>query len=425
MTKYKYESIDISKLVVNVKNPRYEESSNQQTAIVELIKEQEDKIINLAKDIVNTKELNPSELPIIAPLGDGSYEVLEGNRRVVALKLLHTPDIIKTDLPLYCKKFKVLHAEFAKSLINEIECVVYENREDANHWIKLKHIGEDEGRGVVSWNSFQKQRFEREFQGKTSIALQVIDFIKDEVKDTVLLGKLSKMSTTNLERLVTDKNVQNKLGISIVDGQVQSETDKNEVKKGLLKIVKDISDKTIKVGDIYTKDDRKKYIDKFLKTDTPDVSKKSGKIWTLQKNAVIHNRGKKKRSLNQSTTRKHLIPTTFKLQIQNTKINAIYDELRKLDVEKYKNAVAVLFRVFFEQSIDYYIKQKSLKDKDKNGRELSLANKAKTVAEYFKANSIMTKDELKGINTAISNADSVLSIDTFHAYVHRDRKSVV
>jgi hypothetical protein len=419
MSKHKHDSIDIAKLVVNVKNPRYEETQNQQTAILELIKEQKDKIINLAKDIANERELNPSQLPIISPLGDGTYEVLEGNRRVVALKLLHTPDIIKTDLPTYHKKFKSLHTEFMKNPINEIECVVYENREDANHWIKLKHIGEDEGRGVVNWDSYQKQRFEKDYEGKTSVVIQVIDFVKEHSNDQVLNGKLNKMHTTNLVRLIGDKDVQDALGITIVNGQIQSEVDKSEVAKGVLKIVRDITDKKIKVRDIYEKNDRLNYISKHLCKDLPDKTKKASKPWAFQKGAAISpDQGKRKRGTNQTTTRRKLIPNSFIIKIKNPKLNAVYDELRKLDVERFRNAVAVLFRVFFELSIDEFMSKKSISKNNPQGHEMKLREKAQTVVKYFKEKDIMKDKELKGVNVAIDEKDNVLSINTFNAYLH-------
>lgn len=421
MSKHKHDLIEVTKLVVNVKNPRYEETQNQPMAIVELIKEQEDKIINLAKDIVNEKELNPSELPIISPLGDGTYEVLEGNRRVVALKLLHTPDIIKTELPAYCKKFKALHIEFMKSPINEIECVVYENRDDANHWIKLKHIGEDEGRGVVSWNSFQKQRFEKDYEGKTSVAMQVIDFVKEHSQDSTLNSKLNKMPTTNLIRLITDKDVQDALGIELVDGQLQSSVNEAEVAKGVIKVVRDIVDKKIKVRDIYDKDDRLNYISKHLAKDLPNTKKKTSKPWAFQKGASVNpDQGKRKRSANQSTTRRKLIPHSFIIKIKNPKLNAIYDELRKLDIERFRNAVAVLFRVFFELSIDEFMEKNKIPNKNKKGYELQLREKAQAVIKYFKEHNppIMTDKELKGVNVAINEKDNVISVNTFNAYVH-------
>ncbi|GAI24887.1 unnamed protein product, partial [marine sediment metagenome] len=60
--------------------------------------------------------------------------------------------------------------------------------------------------------------------------------------------------------------------------------------------------------------------------------------------------------------RKRLIPKSCVLKINNPKVDSIYRELQRIDV-KFKNAVAVTFRVFIELSLDCYIEANGL---DKN-----------------------------------------------------------
>lgn len=106
---HSYKKIPVANLTVNIENPRYEMVGNQPEAIGLMVKEQRKKIVNLAEDIVQ-HGLNPSELPIVAPheREKGHFNVLEGNRRVVALKLLHMPDLIKEHKAIY-KKVKELN----------------------------------------------------------------------------------------------------------------------------------------------------------------------------------------------------------------------------------------------------------------------------------------------------------------------------
>src|SRR5690606_29740542 len=75
-------------------------------------------------------------------------------------------------------------------------------------------------------------------------------------------------------------------------------------------------------------------------------------------------------SRNIKPDRKALIPSRLKLTIGQHRINRIYFELRKLDVEEFVNSVAVMFRVFIELSVDQYAQDHSI--------DLTFIPKAKT-----------------------------------------------
>ena len=86
-------------------------------------------------------------------------------------------------------------------------CVVFPNADEANKWIRLKHTGENDGIGTVTWDAQQKARFEKKVRGKTTYALQVIDFLKkDGGFDTELRSKLSQIPSSSLQRLLSDPN---------------------------------------------------------------------------------------------------------------------------------------------------------------------------------------------------------------------------
>lgn len=170
-------SIKINDLLVNSENPRFESVNSQTEAIKRLVLEQNDKLYRLAKSIVE-KGLNPSELPIVIEdfQQDGMYRVLEGNRRITAIKILNNPDLI--DFSEFQKmRYKKLRKDFDEKKFEEIRCVVVENESEANHWIKLRHTGENNGVGIVSWDRTQQKRFERNL-GLKSPEDQILEFIK-------------------------------------------------------------------------------------------------------------------------------------------------------------------------------------------------------------------------------------------------------
>src|SRR5436189_215030 len=87
-------SIQPSNLLIDAENPRLPQpNTGQREAHRALAEHQQHKLLNLAKDIVRSG-LDPSNLPIVTPANDDlkRYVVLEGNRRLVALKALENPD---------------------------------------------------------------------------------------------------------------------------------------------------------------------------------------------------------------------------------------------------------------------------------------------------------------------------------------------
>lgn len=131
----------LDNLLVNVENPRYEPMNNQNDAISAMAEEQGSKLANLAEDIVNNG-LNPSEIPIVTPLDNSDkYVVLEGNRRVAALKILRSSSIL-SKLQISTRlisRYKSLQDNSNTIIPSEIYCSILEN-EDAQHWLLYKSV---------------------------------------------------------------------------------------------------------------------------------------------------------------------------------------------------------------------------------------------------------------------------------------------
>lgn len=148
-------TLKLSNLYLDLKNPRYEEQKSQNDALNTIASEQKGKLLVLLKDILDNG-LNPSDIPIVMPdptRGSG-YVVLEGNRRIAALKLFGKPSIL-TNATMK-QKYSKLHDDFKSKAIKNIECLVVNSREEANLWIERKHEGEMNGAGTVRWDNLQK-----------------------------------------------------------------------------------------------------------------------------------------------------------------------------------------------------------------------------------------------------------------------------
>jgi hypothetical protein len=426
------QELEVDKLLLDVRNPRHGILKDQSVTLAEIMLNQKGKLLKLAKDIVEFG-INPSDLTIVIPSKEdsGKFIVLEGNRRLAAIQLLRDPTLAALGYDTKNTNAFKLHSEsFKKSPVNKLRCVVFSHRDDANHWIELRHTGENEGKGVVGWGAKEKARF-NDLLGKRSSALQVLEFVRknadlnDEDKEA-----LKKPNISSVERLVGDPDVREALGIDITDGYVTTNLPPEEIVNGLTKLVMDIATQRKSVGDIRHKGNRADYISEFTKECLPDTNATPVATWKIQTQtgsvkphvspggAVSAMAGKK--SVPLSTSRRALIPPQCVLRIKNaTRINKIYKELRGLEVKGFENACAITFRVFLELSVENYAKANNIvfSENDK------LRNKIDKVAKYIQSNNLMSKNELKPIRLACSNPDNLVSTNTLNAYVHNPNLS--
>lgn len=466
--------IELNNLLVNIENPRFEPVLSQQAAIIEMAKDQEKNLFNLGKSIIN-EGLNPSELPIVIPDSkkQGKYIVLEGNRRITTIKILKQPELIQPLKTLY-NNFLKLQKDFKQKNLRTISCVVIEDLEKAYQWIELKHTGINKGVGTVSWNSKQIKRFKSQ-RGKSSYVLQLLEFVKNmDNLDQHVFQQIDNISITNLERLLGDPYIREFLGIENKNGVLQSSIPEDELKKGLKKIITDLSLKKINVNNIRTKQDRQLYVETFNPEETPQKTGILSTPWLINfkdssesnSNPTIfdfntnnkpvneqsvslsntadssqkekqddskeetvadqqntrenkplkdESQNRKPRSNRLSLNRKYLIPSNCILKISHTRINNIYHELKKLEVNGFENSIAILFRVFAELNLDYFGETKKIDTFNINDK---LHQKIQKIADYMESNKILSKYELKSIRVSTSSTNNLFSTNTLNAYVH-------
>jgi len=413
-------SVALSSLLIDTQNPRLEsvlESQNDALRTIAAI--QNKKLLTLAKHILE-HGLNPMEFPLVIPADENGkrYVVLEGNRRVAALKILENPEIVRgaVDATLY-ESFKRLSVEYQKDPIDMINCVVVSSREEADRWIELKHTGENKGAGIVAWGAAEIERFKRRRRGVRSPQLQILEFLEE--RQAISSETRRKVPITTLGRLIKTPYVRERLGIEIQNGEVVTSLPESEVMKGLKRVVEDLASRKVKVPDLYYAEDRRQYIDS-IEVDLPDKSKALSETFVLgeapreEPKQIARVQGV--RSKPSRKKRATLIPIRgVSLKIDQPRINEIYYELKGLRVEDFTNAVAVLFRVFLELSVDEYIRRHGL-SVDSMAR---LSHKIQEVANHLKARSILNDQQLKPVRRA-AQSDSFLgtTLTTMHQYVH-------
>ncbi|MBI2075677.1 MAG: hypothetical protein HYT72_00325 [Candidatus Aenigmarchaeota archaeon] len=399
-------NIDINQLMVNPKNYRFDPVENQNEAIDLMLEEKEEEILNLAKHIVD-HGLDKAKDSRVLEIKKDLYLVLDGNRRVTAIKCTTDPSLIKSD----SLKSKFINLRKGKGKIpNKVNCFVYKDEKDAAEWIKLDHTGKNSGVGQDPWEAAGKERFDWDFGGKLSPAMQAINLFEHETKHGLNKKKL-KISTVN--RIISNPESRSFLGIEISNGGIVLTSTKREVIERLDKLFNKIIIDDVPVSAVYRTPDAIKFMENLFGS-KPKIART--KI-SISPKGIPKKKSRSKRTFPRSGSRNFLIPASCILQIYESRINNIYHELRSLPLDVGTNAVAVLFRVFLETGLDHYAEKFGFAFGTNFGTKIKLAGKITKITDDLEKRGYK-KTQLNNIRSVTRKGNAILSIDYFHEYVH-------
>ncbi len=444
MSTPKKQILRLSNLYLDLLNPRFEEQKSQNEALNTMAMDQKDKLLVLLRDIL-LNGLNPSDIPIVMPDDEkkNGYVVLEGNRRIAALKLLGKPAIISN--ASLRKKYESLQKKYGHGIIKDIECIIVNTRDEANLWIERKHSGEQNGIGTVQWNSVQKDRFHSIKTGKDSKVIQILDFLKSISEgDEQFAEQIRRVKPTNLERLLSTPDVRTLLGLDFSQGIFASRLKPEEVQKSLMAVITRLSKDDFSVKDIYRREDRLEFIHGIPVEERPDITNKSESRWELKNykntkdyspetdrhkrldevvaDALIREISKDGNTMEaRPTTREFFIPVDFSIAIPNERINRLFYELKQLSHVHFPNVCSVMIRVFLELSVDYYLEFFGLLKGDIISGAMDprdLKQKTKNVIEDLSRKKYIDQAKARGMRNYFNQDHSSFSIDSLNAYVH-------
>jgi hypothetical protein len=430
--------ITVAELLADTENPRLpEEAQSQIDAIRTMAKNQGDRIMGLAEHLVRYGP-NPADLPIVMRSHEftGMYTVLDGNRRLTALKLLESPSLADGMLSgRNTRRLKELSEGFSENPVSQLLCVVMSSREQADPWIQLRHRGQREGAGLVEWDGQVAARYDQR-KGERSYALQILDFAKEKAtlsEETQKLIEQGRFPITTLDRLINTRHVRNRLGIEKSGEHIITSYPSEEAAKGISRIVEDLGSRGWTVSKLKILSQRIKYIDSIPDDELPDPSTELDKAYNLASAPSVgttasQKRTRKKRRSTESERRVTLIPSDTTFSITQHRVEKIFRELQALNVDEFTNAGAVMLRVFIELSVDHYLETTiGLQSIGWTQRQLEgskLSTKLKEAADYMEQNNIMTHKELIPVKKAADTQTLLLAaITTLHSYIHNRHAS--
>ncbi|WP_083370036.1 hypothetical protein [Chromobacterium sphagni] len=469
--KRKIELIPLNLIKLDQENVRFggDIAQNQREAINFMMADPDDakKILKLADHIV-TYGLDPTELQLVTPDQDGSYIVLEGNRRLTALKLIQKPDLCPDERLV--KGFIAIQKKLNGNLPIEIECSIVSSREAGDIWVELKHTGQNGGVGRVNWDSDIRDERRGRQTGIESIGRQIRNLVKENERifSKEAVEGVFSIDVTTLTRLFSSTPAQDAFQLKVENKQLVHTLDLKFIAPSVEFAINLFTNEGYNVNDIRSDADRCRFVARIPQDIHPNTLAKAAQMSgnsasshaennntqngysksgqeaeneststdgpevenEINNNTEDNNNSeppaeKRAKAKPSSRARKYLIP--WSLSISNNRINEIYRELRmNLEVETVPNATAVMFRVFIEVSCDDFAhrqrdlgnpiiredNKKSITDDDK------LSAKVKAVAQHLENLNLITKQQSRSLIKRAGTHDSVGSVDHFNQFVH-------
>ncbi len=287
----KEKPVRVVDLQLDTGNYRTGKQSDQREAIRALIEEQKHKLVRLAQDILENG-LSPLERIMASPVADDKkrYTVIEGNRRIAAIKLLFQPDLASDTT--WHNAFKRLHKSLPGQVPKKVICTVVPSKEDGFVWIQRKHDTGLKGAGTEPWSPIAKYRADAA-RGKSAPAIDVLEFVlaqgqlESDVQERI---QGQDFPITNLERLLDSAYVSEQLGLDRGERYLTTTANKKWVLAVLRNFVvavarEEFDGKKFSVQDIYTATDQKRFLNAI--TAKHPKPAKFAKRWSISADTTL------------------------------------------------------------------------------------------------------------------------------------------
>ncbi|WP_233143447.1 ParB N-terminal domain-containing protein [Aggregatibacter actinomycetemcomitans] len=419
-------NISIRTLYLDPKNPRHIPIENQKAIINYLI--ENEKVKELAKDIAEKGMTNPLDLVGIVTENNKKL-VVEGNRRVCALKLLDKPSLAPKK---YQKYFTTLQGK-AKNHITKIPAHVFPNRDEASVWLSTLHTASSTT-SRKPWSPEQKTRFDQSADGKPShaAALTILDF---SLANELISPEKSQKVITTITRMLSTPEVREAFGITtgVTERNILINITKEEFTAIITQYFNDFDNPYYNIGSRSNKNNRLDYI-KYLQNIGKIPSKRLDK--EIELIPGISSTATTSRTISQkSTTQKKITRVAksksaqlidYELEIPVSKIQSIYSEINTMDIEKHPYATAALLRALIEQSCDYFLLKSGNSiqfhegsNTQKINENSKLREKILGIAQYFKTNQYLEDKELSALtNECATKKDGSGTLNLLHGVLH-------
>ncbi|WP_424150344.1 ParB N-terminal domain-containing protein [Sinimarinibacterium flocculans] len=368
----------MASLHLDSKNPRLgrETSARAPREIIQYLFEH-DKAIEIARSIA-TRGFFSNE-PLLAVKEDERLVVVEGNRRLAALKALKEPGLLEGAISRQVERLSRQIEDI--NALSYVPVTVAPSRRATDKQLAGRHIGTP----VLPWQAENRASFilDKLAEGYTNAQLQdqlgfslsdiqsarqtraIADMARslelpDEIKAKIENPR-AKLFTT-LERIF-DSSVGRDYLMIEPDAEygIRGRTTKDEFLKGFRKVVADIALGRESSRSLNKNEDIRKYFESWKPEERPSHRRGSFRpvdvIGSSGEHAASRGVYKEQPEKKVRTQWKTVIPRGFKIRYGNDRLVDIRKELVRLKRDNFPNSGAVMLRVFFELSALHYLER--------------------------------------------------------------------
>jgi hypothetical protein len=443
----------VASLHLDAKNPRLgrETSARAPREIIQYLFDH-DKALEVAESIV-ARGYFPNE-PLLAIRENDHIVVVEGNRRLAALKALREPGLLEG---AYQRKIERLSRQIEDlDDIAMVPVTLAPSRRATDRQIAGRHIGTP----VLAWQAENRASFilDKLAEGYTNDQLRdQLGFSLPDIQAARQIRAIADMARsldlpeevkakvenprpklfTTLQR-VFDSSVGRKYLMVEPDPDhgIRGTTTKAQFILGLTKLVTDVALEKQSSRTLNTNDNIRDYFEHWAPKDRPAKKRGSFVPADIIEGRSMASAARKskptptpKRSKQLSKT---VLPRDFKVRFGNDRLIDIRNELVKLKRDDFPNAGAVSLRVFLELAVVDYLKRtgelqeiiNKLKKKEKRKEELpfGVPTFRQLVPEITRiAQDKLSKEDALKVEKAIRYDPSApFTIKSLHGFVHQE-----
>ena len=376
--------IDVNNLLLDLQNPRAKAADSQLDEIRKVFEASSgSEMAALAKSIIENGQ-NPMELlGVIKDEGSEKYIALEGNRRVVALKLLGNPSLAP-DQKIQRAFERIVKDYGADDIPTSLNCCVFPSRKAAATWIQLKHTGENGGVGTKRWKTNQQRRFMVNEMGASPARSDLVaEYLQDNIHfewagGTDAIYDINNLTT--LQRILSFKGMLEFMHLHEEGGKIVSDDDEFSAKI-LHKVYMAVDSGSIGARDVYNAESAFAFVGKIatamglvpaelevpkeenVQLVKPPVPEEPPAVPTVPPEEVPIPKTTQRTTPggpNLSTRNKIICNNDYYITGVTGKAGEILKELKKISCTDYPVASALLIRCFYEMTTKKFIEENNI-----------------------------------------------------------------
>lgn len=377
----------------------------------------------------------PDELPVVIQQ-KGEYIVIEGNRRIAALKAIQKPNISPK---FFAEKIRGIKS---RPEIEKVNAVIAPSRQVVQKLIASKHTRNTRR----AWKPLRQAYFYKTLldSNKESWTIERLqdEFAVHDIPRFIRMLEMHKIAksldyrtddievkvhdernfpTTTLERVYANQKAQELLGFRFeADGTAKILVKKKDFEKAFQRIVQDVAMGNEDSRSLNTDEKIEKYVQSIIekpieKTHKPTTTKEFHEKKSPPKESVVPRSTRKP---------KGVIPGHIAFRLKSSALREIFDELRTIPVKDFPNAAHDLLRSFLECSLVEFLKQINEYDKVKKNAEHT-PKLGEMLTHLINGNVVTDQNVIQAVNDIKSDFDKPYSLQRMNMVNHNENYASV